>query len=81
MNRAEVRILRLLVDEEPDLTIAEITERLGYHHDYARKRCKTLRDKDLVDFYRCGHPLKYTISDRGRALLDGDLDPAGVEEV
>lgn len=74
MNRAEFRILRLLADEDSHLTISEIAENLGYNDDYVEKRCRALREKDLLDFYRCGHPLKYTITDRGRALLDGELN-------
>lgn len=43
----------------------------GYSNRHASARCLELADRDLLDLVESG---KYRLSDRGEALLEGDLD-------
>lgn len=77
------RILELLA-EEPALqpkTIAEEfqnrTTDVSYHANPIGDRCRALESRGLL--YKTGVGV-YSITDEGRAYLDGELDAAQLEE-
>lgn len=80
MKDVERAILQLLNKTELELTPSNIARNTGYSGGYARKECNRLASLGLLDKDSTGsHPF-YSINDRGRAYLAGELDASEVGE-
>jgi len=78
MNQTDDRILELLNESELLLTPAVLAKNLEYNRSWVSERISILVDAGLV-----GNPEKsfYTITDRGRAYLAGNLEAEELEDV
>jgi len=77
MNQTDDRILELLDESGLLLTPAVLAKNLEYNRSWVSERISILVDAGLVE-----NPEKsfYTITDRGRAYLSGELDADDLED-
>lgn len=75
MRPADDLILELL-EEEGQYPPKIIAEKVGKHPKYVGKRCRALRDHDLLR--NLGRGL-YQITELGELYLSGDLDASDLE--
>ncbi|WP_435147662.1 ArsR family transcriptional regulator [Halobaculum sp. P14] len=61
------------------LTPAMIAENTDWKHQTVREHVPILREKGLVEYYDEDRGI-YRLSDRGRAYLDGQLEPESLED-
>jgi DNA-binding transcriptional regulator PaaX len=70
----EKAVLRILEDSELELTPANIAKNAGYSRGYIRQECTRMESLGLLKKNDTGsHPF-YSISDKGRAYLAGELE-------
>jgi DNA-binding transcriptional regulator PaaX len=70
----EREILRILSKSELSLTPSNIAKNTGYSGGYIRKECNRMAKQGLLQKDDAGTNPFYSISDRGRAYLEGELD-------
>jgi len=71
----EKAVLRLLDETELELTPSNIGRNTGYSGGYVRQECNRMAKQGLLKKDDAGTNPFYSISDRGQAYLDGELDP------
>lgn len=76
MTQGDDRILETLESSGLVLSPRVLAENTDYTRNYINKRLKKLRENDLVDRVDDG---LYSITDRGRAYLAGELDADDLE--
>lgn len=69
MTHTDERIMELL--EEESATPREIAARLEKSEEYVSDRCRQLRTRELL----ASEGERYRLAERGRAYLDGEIDP------
>lgn len=80
MTPSEEATLELLDNSGLELTASNIAFNIGKSGAYIQQLCNDMANKGLLEkFNRAGHPF-YSITDRGRAYLDGEIDVDELEE-
>ena len=76
----EKAILGLLKNAELELTPSNIARNTGYSGGYIRRECNRLSSLDLLEKDDTGSNPFYSITDRGRAYLSGELDAGDLDD-
>lgn len=76
MNQTDDRILELLDESGLELTPSVLAQNLEYSRSWVSRRTSKLRSAGLVEVNNSNY---YSITDRGRAYLTGELDAAELE--
>ena len=76
----EKAILGLLAETGLSLTPSNIAKNSGYSSGYVRKECNRLASEKLLKKEDDGgHPF-YSVTEKGRKYLAGDLDASDLED-
>ena len=76
----EKAILSLLTESGLSLTPTNIAKNTGYSSGYMRKECNRMSSEGLLEKEdEGGHPF-YSVTEKGRQYLSGDLDASEQED-